>query len=603
MTTLIDGLPLLKDIVVNDLAHQDYDRVNELAERYHKIVTGDGIESLLTQFVQRESDAQFDQRKRITQQITPSVASSISTPFYKVGRVNSVDKKIALSETEETDKKLKDISSAIESFYGDKGVDKYLETRLVELNFTDPNSFIVVEFGPFDPAQEKPKPYPFEVSSKEAFNFFYDNNILQWLVVKLPVNITVEGKATKAHSYTMYLANESAKFTPVDPAEFSLSDGEEKEFLFEDGIKTVYKIDKNRCYIIETFEHKSGRVPAIRVGYKRDLSTKGRTMVGPIEPAMPHFMKSIKTVSEFDLTMALHAFPQKLQNASRCMANECSGGMTPEGGICGSCKGTGVQAHTSAQDILLYPMPKKAEDMVDLTKVVHYVYPPTELLRFQDEQVEKLEAKAHRAIFNSMMFAQNTMVKTATEVDVNLDSVYDTLYAFAERYSDIYVYICKVIAALRGAAPEKTVITYRFPKDFKFKGVDELLLEFKTANESGAPGYIKQEISNDIAERQFQDKPEELSRIKIKQRFFPFSDKTSTEILYIVSNGLTTEYNKVLWSNFESIFRELELDNEDFYLMAYEKQKALVDEKVNVIVGSLEQKTPALFNSSFGSEE
>ena len=66
-----EGLIRLTEIVRDDERHQDYERVTKLAETYYKMVTGDGISDLLKQVVKRESDADFAQRKELTNSIIP----------------------------------------------------------------------------------------------------------------------------------------------------------------------------------------------------------------------------------------------------------------------------------------------------------------------------------------------------------------------------------------------------------------------------------------------------------------------------------------------------------------------------------------------------
>lgn len=619
-----EGLQILLDCVNTEKKHRDYDHVVKLAEKYHQLITGDGIEKLMRQFSRREDNTLFTQRKDITQHITPSVASAIMSPFFKVGRVNVIRRDIGFESTEQFDVKKKIVEEGINNYFGDKSLDKYLETRFVELSFSDPNSFIVTEYdaAPTDDAgnpTEKVKPFPWEVSSEQAVNFKYKNYRLEWLVVKSDCNIkqtytSGEGdkKQTKTEDevgteYTIYLENEAIKFTQIPFESVQVP---------EDGIiRTVQVIvdgqmvsvdyvrfDQKRVYRIDYFIHNAGRVPAIRIGYKRDLLTKGRTYVSPMEAGVPYFMKMIKTVSEFDLTMCLHVFPQKIQYVPRCTGESkeigCDGGRNPSGNVCKICSGTGqLPAHTSAQDALFLRQPKDPADMIDLEKMMIYKSPPIELVKFQREYIWSLVLDAQKAVFNSDVFSRAEISATATEKFIELDNVYDTLFPFAEKFADIWKYVGKVIAALRDIDPKDILLEYVFPKDFKFKSVNDLLDELKKANDSSAPAYIKQEISRDIANQQFQDKPEELKRIYIKEKFFPFSGKSSSEIIYIISNEKTTKFNEILWSNFEQIFLELETDAEVerkyFYDYEFKLQKQKLDDKVNAMIKAIESSETA----------
>lgn len=613
--TVEEGLVILLDTVKNGITHRDYKHVTELAVKYNQLITGQGIDNLMRQFTRREDDTLFAQRKALTQHITPSVASAIMSPFYKVGRVNVIKREINFESTDQFDEKKKVVDFGINNYFGEKSLDKYLETRFVELSFSDPNSFIVTEYD--EPKRdlqgnpiEKVTPYPWEVSSHQAVNFKYKNYRLQWLVVKNDCDIkqrytTVESGKTNVEikdevgtEYTIYLDDDAIKFTQVPFESISIAeDGEVHTVeVLIDGVMSEFdyvRFDQKRVYRIDYFVHKSGRVPAVRVGYKRDLITKGRTFVSPMEAGVPYFMKMIKTVSEFDLTMCLHVFPQKIQYVPKCLGESreigCDAGKSPDGGTCKVCRGTGhIQAHTTAQDALFLRQPKDPADMIDLDKIMVYKSPPIELVKFQRDYIWSLVLEAQKAVFNSDVFSRAEIAATASEKFIELDNVYDTLFPFAEKFADIWKYTANIIARLRDVTD--LTVEYIFPKDFKFKSVADLLNELKSANDSSAPAYIKQEISRDIANQQFQDKPEELQRIYIKEKFFPFSGKSSSEIIYIISNEKTTRYNEILWSNFEQIFLELEMEAESsnppkyFYEYDFKLQKKQVDEKVAALI-------------------
>jgi hypothetical protein len=178
------------------------------------------------------------------------------------------------------------------------------------------------------------------------------------------------------------------------------------------------------------------------------------------------------------------------------------------------------------------------------------------------------------------------------------------LYPFAENFSKVYRYIVEVSAKFVDV--NDVIVEHRFPKDFKFKGITELLADMQIATTSNAPGYVRQEIAEDITEQQFIDKPEELKKIRAKQRFFPFPDKSPTEIIYIISNNKTTQYSDVLWANFESIFQDLEVEAQEkeknFYDYTYALQKTLIEEKVQTYIDEIEGETPAAA-TPFSAEE
>jgi len=102
-------------------------------------------------------------------------------------------------------------------------------------------------------------------------------------------------------------------------------------------------------------------------------------------------MNLIKSKSELDLTIALHVFPQKFQYVPQCSATDCNGGYKPDGSVCGKCKGTGYEVHTTAQDAIYLALPRRGhqDELLDLKQLVNYVYPPVDLVQFMDEYVDK----------------------------------------------------------------------------------------------------------------------------------------------------------------------------------------------------------------------
>lgn len=61
-----------------------------------------------------------------------------------------------------------------------------------------------------------------------------------------------------------------------------------------------------------------------------------------------------------------------------------------------------------------------------------------------------------------------------------------------------------------------------------------------------------------------------------------------------MSGNLIPKKVKVLYANFGNIFDSLENENENFYELSFEKQKVLIDAKVDILMNELEASTPEL---------
>jgi hypothetical protein len=199
---------------------------------------------------------------------------------------------------------------------------------------------------------------------------------------------------------------------------------------------------------------------------------------------------------------------------------------------------------------------------------------------------------ANKAVYNSEVFATEG-TNTATEKLVDLESVYDTLAPYAENWSEMYVFIMEALAKLINIEVE---VYHSFPKDFKMVTYQQLLEQYKIANENNAPAYIKKALTRDLSNKLYVDQPEELLKIAVKEKFYPFPGKTETDIALIITNDMTTDENKVLHNHFDYIFNELEYDARqeslDFYAFDEVKQKTLIEAKVAELITEIGTPTP-----------
>jgi len=68
---------ILWETVRDNVRHNHYKRTTDLADKYYRFVTGDGLDKDMVQFVQREDDTMFQQRKNITRHIISTVVKNL----------------------------------------------------------------------------------------------------------------------------------------------------------------------------------------------------------------------------------------------------------------------------------------------------------------------------------------------------------------------------------------------------------------------------------------------------------------------------------------------------------------------------------------------
>ena len=586
--------------------HADYKRTVDLAKEYKAHVSGVGIDDYLKRFAKRADEEMFEQRKRLTNSISQSVASSLQKPFYKVARNKNVKKKFTLKG----DKNREEIvQKMILGFYGTnelntKGLDFWLKNRFIELTFTDPNAFVVIECEA-KPENVPLEPYPYEVNSIDAYDYTYKHGVLNELFTRQSETIIYLDKdgAEKekvVDAFTLYEIGSSLKVVEYCPKYF-----EAKGIVIDETRQVTFV--ENEIHFIATYnETNLDFIPAFRVGYIRDTATDGRTFVNPFESAMPYFRKALKAVSELDLSITLHTFPQKLQYVTKCKGKgtkKCNNGMVSgTQTVCSECKGSGLQIHTSGQDAIYFPLPDTPDEMFDLDKILVYKQPPIDLIKFQDDYVRNLKKDAHLSVYNSNMFLAEDpqFAKTATEVNTNTQGIFDTLFPYTEKFSEVWKTAVKVFVRLSGFLTDFEII-HIFPTDLEIKTVAVLMAELKLANESEAPSYFRDAILEEIANQVYEG--DELGREKhfTRHKFFPFSGKTETEIQFLMASPYVSNFTKVLYANFEAIFTDIEKAVPNFYKLNYNLQWEKLNEFVKPYLEEINSQNEPL-RIDFGTQ-
>ena len=110
----------LQKTITGDITHAHYTEVCNLSEKYKAFISNkpneDGelpLNAYLRQFVRREDDDLFDQRKNLTKHYTPAICAQIMKPFNKVVRSNKVVKLIDNKEAA----KVEEIEKSLVTFF------------------------------------------------------------------------------------------------------------------------------------------------------------------------------------------------------------------------------------------------------------------------------------------------------------------------------------------------------------------------------------------------------------------------------------------------------------------------------------------------------
>ena len=605
----------LFQVVAKDLKHKHYKHTVAKNKRYMQLVAGVGTDDLLRQFVRRESEDLFKQRVDLTKHIVTAVCKNLLDVFYKVPRSNSARRIITYASDNGKDKKVEEVENMLSGFWGSESWDDYMATRLIELTSVDPNAFVVFEWDDFDNNTQLIQPRPYEVSSSAAIDFKETNRVLQYLIVQDkhiyrelarglaigkdildPMHGKKEGK-----KYTLYGQNQTWQLRQIAEQTFTSLEAVTEGNVFRASVDgeeiQAVRLGNEYFHLITLAPHNCGHVPAFRVGYYRDPATNGETYVNQIHAAQPYIEKTIKTNSELDLVATLLAMPQQIAYGEACVDDKCYGGHYEDGSTCTTCGGSGLKPTApSAQDAIRIKMPDSKEEMLPLSDIITYIHPPVDIVKWQEEYIDKLTDKAKKIMFNSEIFTKSQVAETATGKNLDMQNVYDTLHPFAKKFSKDWVFGVKIMAKL--ADRDKDLIAvYSFGRDFKLKTLDSLILDLSVADGLSS-SILTNHIDLDIAQIIFAEKPIEMQRYMLQRTFDPLSGKSSAEVMYLLASPLMTRRDKVLHANFSLIFDMLELEyaaqKKNFYQQTRTVQREAIYNSVDQIIQEIDQDSPQL---------
>ena len=626
------------DTAKNNTKHPDYQRTVDLNKLYKALITGEGAEDYIRRFNLREDEDLFKQRLRLTQIITAPICNGLMSPSVKVDGVRPIVDKYEYSTNNEA--WTKELTANVENFYGNENVSSYISNVVRPLSYLDPNAFVLTTFQNFDNRYTKPTVFSTEISCKDVYNFEYQNNILQFVLVNKKIEYETKKKTgdkykkEKGEYYTIWsdlyqieleqVDNEKTGFQNPKPGvlydenfvavELVDLNGNPK-VKYSDGLNEVtyyVAVSKGKLFEVTFYLHNAGEVPLYRAGFVKDPFTDGRTCVNLFHPATPHLIKTIERISELDMSFALHVFLQKFAYYPACPGYHgtedgvpvdytCNRGYTTEGKMCRTCHGRGTIAHTSSQDVVEMSLPDNKEEMFDLDKLIHYASTPTEIVEILDKYIDKLEVKCMRAVYSSDMYEKSTVATTATQNLLEMQSYYDALKPYSNFFSFAKVKTIRLIAKFRDII-EGLVVLHKFPTNLRFETVSQLLERLQAAKNAEASESILQEINEDISEQLFIDNPVRLKELQVKAMFNPFNGKTIADVQFIISNNLVTQRDKVIYANFPQIFNDLEYDqissnaNADvsvsFYFLAFAEQKKRFDAKVLEYMNKIKEEQP-----------
>lgn len=563
--------------VTGGQTHEYYDRVKKKASFYKKIVTGKDQAELIVQYRERETDAQKEQRIKLTNTKTKSASGAIMATLDKIRQADEqVVYKIAYTDArdDQDNTEANELLKAMSNYYGGSTVKKYLDQFYNKTVTCDSNAWLVNAYTQDDDGDEQLHPiiYP-------------SHMVVDWKVKNgVEVYCTVKEKRTvknqTVNSYTVFTKGyilvaiqylEALKDSGIYPAD--------KEFQ-----------DIGKEYRLYTYELEDPNLmPATRFGYIRDIETNGETFVSILDIAEYEFKDLISTKSEYDITRILHTFLQKMQVAEPCTFSQpyeamggtiekCQGGrLNLSKDVCPGCGGSGLKFHTTPQSVMLVKQEDEESEKtyIPLSERIYYPSMPFEIVEHQYKLTRQLPKDISVAIFSVDISEKQNPNVTATAIQNFYDAIYNVLADYADQFSYLYKFIVKTSAMYLGVA-DNLVVTHKYPRDFKLVSAPELAILLKQLQESNAGYEVIKATKRDLMRKIAKDDPMMLKKAEIQDKFRPFRSLSQTERQIELATLPVDDVNRVLYIYFDFIMDAILADEKGFEEMPYAMQKDII---------------------------
>jgi len=569
--------------VIGGYTHKDYCYTVDLAKFYRQVVTGEDQKELIVNYKPRETNEQKAQRVRITQNRTKSIADKIEGFFKKTFRPDKIKFEVVHDSEEQQDR----VKGHLDR-YGNDGQSllTWCEEAALFYNNIDPNAFYWVKHTRKD---EVDNFEPFVFSSEEVKNYKIEQGLVKWCVCEVTETInysTKDSQNEKSISILYYFSKEGLEIAielNADVEEhtdfYKMFQDEEGNYL--EGIETEDKKDKTFLLMFE--ESDSGIVPVTRMGYSHDKKTDKRTYVSFWDGATEEYKQLINRGSEYDLSLTLHAFLQKISYYTPCdyqdeMMHRCQGGILhPSEKTCPSCSGTGKKVHTSSQDVIEIQLPNSDGDNINISPrdLVHYVELPTEILKQQKEDVDEFSGKITESVFGVNISDRNgTDHATATAVRSYKDTAQDILFDFTKAPRRLFLFTVEVIA--RTLMIEDIGASLLYTNRYDLESEEHLIDLLQKAKAAGAGAAVIDNIMDRLSVKQNREDSSQMSIFKALRQFIPFSQVEKDVLVPYVLDLPDSSLQKALFLNSKEIAIDLANTVSTFLDMDYEVQKAEV---------------------------
>ncbi len=212
----------------------------------------------------------------------------------------------------------------------------------------------------------------------------------------------------------------------------------------------------------------------------------------------------------FEESKVLHAFPEKITLAFKCLKCDGTGTINdgPNGSYkCDACNGTGEYWVKNPAEVLKVPQTIPSDMKPYMPEIVKYVEKDIKTLEFQRENLKQLEQEIEYHATGLKNIAINSL-KTATEVNENQIPLNTRINKIITYIENVEVWALTVLGKLFTDKFKAVIVKYQRFHTGRME--EDILAELKRGKEIGLPLILLRSLYLDWLKAYYRNEPQKL---------------------------------------------------------------------------------------------
>jgi len=512
------------ELMAHPLNREAIDEAIKIQNEHKVHVTGEHYKDYIKQVIGYENYEQYAQKKELSEPVTMVFTKKIIDEQSRWQDAGGTKKYYEFRNVNRE----KDLKNILKKVWKGESMDYFINEFVRDALYTEFNGFIIVEQGKIEQVGEVY--YEVRDGIKSVVK---DNTIMPYLIfrsIEQVYDFRVKGNKVE------YLILDWDTITDELGAEIHLYrvlDDQFDRIIENDGGE--WKISTRPGY--QPIPNPLGYVPSVQISIKKKDVQIDEVKTSYIYQCIPLLKTYLTQWCEHIITCILHAHPIYWQLGQKCHYregdNECTDGYiyTKDSNkkICPVCKGIGAVLRKDATTALILPQVDEEGKPFDVSAAAGYVAPPTEILKFQIEQLTWIRDDIYLSGTGMNKLAETQIEKTATEAILNYKPLEKIISDILDNIEYVETSLTDMIGKLSfGDNYIRCNIVY--DRSLNLRDENTILTEIAQAKNAGASTSFVRTLHRELIYSRYYTSPVDLERNMLLSALEPLIGYTPIEL-------------------------------------------------------------------------